>query len=301
VKATIKPNLTVVLLLALFTFSCCPEDDSINPADYEMYITSSNDKYPAVSPDGSLIAYYHVCMDYPEPEDYPTGLYVMSADGANRRLLLKGFHFSPSWSPDGQWLVFTSGGTIQIISLEGDSIRTFQGINGVPLYSPDWSQDGKMILMTSPYVNGGGVFVTDPFFHKIRQLFDQFQFSGFTAQWFPYMDKIIYEKVSHDWEGGEIFMIDTLGISDIRITNDAKDDRESVLSNDGNLITWSRNVRIMIMNIDGSKQKTLGYGQYPSWLPSSDYIVYSFGNSDYTKGVLWRINIDGTNRTQLTF
>jgi Tol biopolymer transport system component len=57
----------------------------------------------------------------------------------------------------------------------------------------------------------------------------------------------------------------------------------------------------MVMNIDGTNQKTPGYGQYPSWSPNSDYIVYSFANSDYTKEIIWKINIDGSNRTQLTF
>jgi len=142
------------LLLTAILFSCNPEDSIRNPADYEQYITISGDKYPAISPDGSLIAYYHKCLEYPEPEVYPTGLYVMDNDGTNRRLLFKGDHWSPSWSPDGQWLVFTSGDTLQIINLEGDSIRTFQGIGDLPLYFPDWSKDGKLILFGSPLEGG---------------------------------------------------------------------------------------------------------------------------------------------------
>ena len=198
-------------------------------------------------------------------------------------------------------MTFSSNGIIEIIKIDGDSIRTCQGINEVPLFYPDWSKNGKMILMNSPYVNGGGVFISDPQFKYVRQLFDATKYSGFSAQWVPDMNKIIFEKVSHEWEGGEIFIMDTLGISDSRITNDNLDDRNPTLSNNGNMITWSRNVRIMVMNVNGTKLKTLDYGQFPSWSPNSDYIIYSNANSDRTKEVLWKIDFDGTNKTQLTY
>lgn len=289
------------LLVISSVCSCCDPEEFINPANYELYISISADKYPAVSPDGSLIAYYHESLVNPEPEDYPTGLYVMNNDGTNRKLLLQGRHWSPSWSPNGQWLVFTSGGIIQIINLAGDSIRTFPGINNIPLSYPDWAKNNKYILFNSSFVNGGGVFICDPAFINVRQLFDQYQFSGFSGRWTPNSENIIYSKVSHVWKGGEIFIIDTLGVEDKRITNDSMDDRDPILSPNGNFIASSKNVRIFIMNSNGTNQHKLDYGQSPSWYPNSSYIVYSNANSDYTKEVIWRIGIDGQNKVQLTF
>ena len=38
-------------------------------------------------------------------------LYVANADGSNERLLLgndTGFEYHAQWSPDGQWIIFTS-------------------------------------------------------------------------------------------------------------------------------------------------------------------------------------------------
>ncbi|MHC1705751.1 MAG: hypothetical protein AB9846_17755 [Tenuifilaceae bacterium] len=294
---------TVIILLLTFSFichSCDPGDEFINPANYELYISISADKYPAVSPDGDLIAYYHECLENPEPEDYPTGLYLIGMDGTNRKLLLQGRHWSPSWSPDGQCLVFTSGGIIRVINLAGDSVRTFQGINNVPLFFPSWSPNGKLIVFSSPYVNDGGFFISDPLFVNARQLFDSF-ISGFSPKWSPSCEKIIYQKVSHDWEGGEIFIIDTLGTEDKRITYDSMDDREPTLSPNGNLIACSKNVRVHIMNSNGTNQHKIDYGQSPSWSLDSKFIIYSNANSDFTKEVLWKIDIDGKNKVQLTY
>ena len=288
-----------LFMVVAFVQSC--EDNNIDPASYENYISVSADQYPAVSPDGMSIAYFHKCLEYPEPVEYPTGLYVMDIDGTNRKLLAAGNNFTPSWSPDGQWLAFTAEGTIKIINLEGSVIRTFEGINNVPLFFPDWSSDGKMILMSSPYVVGGGVFISTPMLSSARQLFAQEILTGYVARWTHDMDRIIYQKYSRDWHGAEVFIIDTLGINDLRITNDNIDDRSPVLSNTSDMIAWSSMVRITVMKINGTGRKTLDFGQYPSWSPGSDFLVYSNANSDFTKEVLWKIDINGSDKVQLTF
>jgi Tol biopolymer transport system component len=296
-----KMLLVGLLFCLLITYACKPEKNSRDPSDYELYISVSADKYPVISPDGSLIAYSHQHLEGIPPDDYPTGLYIMDVNGNSRKLIVRGLSYSSSWSPDSKWLTFSADGVIKIINLDGAVIRTFEGINNVPLLFPDWSSDGKKILMNSPYVVGGGVFISNPDLGPARQLFDQVKLSGFGAKWTHNMEKLIYEKVSQEWSGGEIYLIDTLGINDLRITNDNVDDRYPVLSSINDLIAWSRNVQITIMGIDGTKRKMLDYGQNPSWSPGSDYLVYSNANQDFTKEVLWKINIDGSNKIQLTY
>jgi len=225
----------------------------------------------------------------------------MDFDGNNRKLLLEGNHWSPSWSPDCQWLVFTSAGTLQIINLNGDSIRTFDGLQDLPLFSPDWSIDGKEILFSAPLTLDGGVFKMSPDFLYVKRILNPQTNNGMYAKWSPDRSMIVYEKGSQSFQSVDIFTIDTALQSEIRLTNDDKDDRDADWSPNGNLITWTSNVRIMVMNIDGTEQKVLDYGQYPSWSPKSDYIIYSFANSDFTKEVLWKIDIDGSDKTQLTF
>jgi Tol biopolymer transport system component len=288
----------ILLVITLFIAVGCEPESGLNKAvNYELYIDSSADQNPAVSPDGSLIAYYHKNLETQEANEYPTGLYVMDIDGNNRRLLLKGAHWNPSWSPDGNWIVFTSGGTLQIINLTGDSIRTFQGVNDVPLFHPDWSSDGKLILFSSPLENGG-FFFSNPTFQNTRQLFDISKLHGTDPNWSPECDQILYSKY---YEGNEeLFVIDTAGTNDTRLTDNDRTDRHSRWSPDGRLIAWSSSTRIYVMNSDGSDPKKLDYGRYPCWFPDSESIIYSNANEDFSKEVLYRIDIDGSNKIQLT-
>lgn len=300
-KNDFKPLFYLFCLFAVIIISCKPEDNPVIPTNYELYISISADKNPAVSPDGNLVAYYHMCLKVPEPADYPTGLYVMRLDGTERRLLLPGIHFSPSWSPDGQWLVFTSGGILQIINLEGDSIRTFQGINDLPLYTPDWSKDGKEILFSAPLTLEGGVFAMFPDFSHVRRILSPIENNGMYARWSPNKNSIVYEKGNQAWKSTEIFTIDTSLTLETRLTNDSRDDRSPSWSATGEFISWSSNMEIYRMSTDGSNRRRLDYGQYPNFSPNGQFIIYSNANIDITKEVLWRIDTNGKNKIQLTF
>lgn len=153
---SIKFSISSSFLTIVITFSSCglfdELDDEINLRHYEDYV-KEQDKYPAWSPDGEHIAYYHYSSQLPEPEDYPSGLYIINKSGANRQLVLEGVNLeSPSWSPDGDSLVFSNGGLIQKCRIDGSGLTTFAGLDGQPdsfedaLFFPDWSPDGKYIL-----------------------------------------------------------------------------------------------------------------------------------------------------------
>jgi serine/threonine protein kinase/Tol biopolymer transport system component len=63
-----------------------------------MYVTGR--KIPVTNDDGSVS----------EQDEIDADLYVMNADGSNRRVLLTGpdFYAYPTWSPDGQWIAFVA-------------------------------------------------------------------------------------------------------------------------------------------------------------------------------------------------
>ncbi len=300
-RSFVKYVRVIIFCLSVVYINSCTPDNTINPAQYEIYISISSDQTPAVSPDGEWIAYYHKNLESPENPDYPTGLYIMSINGNNRRLLIKGSHFQPAWSPDGKWIVFSSDGVIQIINFSGDSIRTYQGLNDLPFYSPDWSSDGKSIIISAPITEAGGVYTITPDFSETTHLLKPLENNGMYASYSRDDKKIVYEKGGQSLSSVEIFILELSSMAETRLTYNKYDDRHSRWSPANDLIAWSRHVQIFKMNIDGSNQQRLDYGQYPSWTPDGEKIVYSNANSNFTKEVLWIIDINGTDKLQLTF
>ncbi len=94
----------------------------------------------APSPDGRTIA----CM-----RDDPEGVWLMDADGSNRRRLTeRGFRDDPpSWSPDGSSIAYgvldDRGSRVEVIRLDGTGApRVLPG--GAPRFSP---ADGRLLLV----------------------------------------------------------------------------------------------------------------------------------------------------------
>lgn len=296
----------ILLTIVAFT-SCAPEHGGPDPSNYEDFV-EEQDKYPVFSPDGEHIAYYHYSSQLPEPIDYPSGLYIIDKNGSNRTLVLAGQHENPSWSPDGQWLVFSSHGVIQKCRIDGTDLTTFPGLEGQhssfedALFFPDWTSDGRYILFDRAANKEGesNLYSMKSDFTNARPIFGNIVVAGRDPELSPVNSKIAYMKASSEWLNWEIFVMDTTGSFDVRLTNNAADDRGPTWSPDGQQIAWSSDVTVYVMNADGTNQKLLTYGQYPSWSVNNE-IVFSYANTDYTKEVLYVIQPDGSKKEQITY
>ncbi len=115
-------------------------------------------EHTALSPDGTRIAYFDGMGDNSH------NLWVMNADGTERRLLLDdevsgaGHVGGPTWSPDGEWLAFkaTVNGEDGIYRVRPDGSGLMQVVPG-SVAAVQWSPDGSRIA----YVRQGVLFIVN--------------------------------------------------------------------------------------------------------------------------------------------
>ena len=91
-------------------------------------------------------------------------IYVMDADGQNQRSLFAGGGL-PSWSPDGESIVFVSGPDetnleIYVMDADGQNPRRLTD-NPAEDSAPSWSPDGRSIVFHSNRDGNREIYVMD--------------------------------------------------------------------------------------------------------------------------------------------
>lgn len=116
------------------------------------------ERNPAVSPDGSRIAY-----------EYARGIWVMNANGTAPRMLTDGTpeDLDPAWSPDGVRIVFSRrlGGDNEIFTMnaDGTGLRRLTFTPEVQEREPAWSPGGgRIAYRVSPAGGGAGIYAMNP-------------------------------------------------------------------------------------------------------------------------------------------
>jgi Tol biopolymer transport system component len=115
--------------------------------------------YPRWSPDGSHLTYQR---ELPAPGgSVTTAVFTISADGSGERrltdpALVAG---SPDWSPDGQWIVFSthplnvfqSGGSSNLYRVhpDGTGLEQLTAYTGVRATEPHYSPDGSWVVFVA--------------------------------------------------------------------------------------------------------------------------------------------------------
>jgi len=133
----------------IFVLESSTEDEamlcrSMRTKTTQLAASAAEEQLPQWSPDGKKIAYLVDRGD----------LWVMDADGSNKRLLAEGpFIYSFDWSPDSKWITFCREGAawttnIYVVSLKDASQHN---ITKSARYNvdPHWSKDGKKIVFIS--------------------------------------------------------------------------------------------------------------------------------------------------------
>ena len=107
-----------------------------------------------ISPDGKFVAHSVTETDW-EQDAFVTHLWLAETAGGRARQLTRGkkSESSPAWSPNGQWLAFTSdreGGKNQIFAMRpdgGEAVQLTKSEAGAQGF--EWSPDGAQIAYTA--------------------------------------------------------------------------------------------------------------------------------------------------------
>jgi Tol biopolymer transport system component len=98
------------------------------------------------SPDGSRVVFFR---DNPLRKRGNGAAFVVNTDGSGLRQLTPwGMGGSPSWSPDGQWILFDARGFLFVVHPDGSGQKQIYLHAGSRYYAyePRWSPDGRRIV-----------------------------------------------------------------------------------------------------------------------------------------------------------
>lgn len=235
---------------------------------------SDHNGHPAVSPDGSLVAF----------ESNRSGnmdIWVIEADGTDPRPVTT--HLAsdrePVWSPDGTRIAFTSdrgGGDareIWTVAVDGTLPEAVTDDGGSD-WAPAWSPDGSRIAFESDRDGTDDIWLIAPDGTGLTNL-TQSAADDRSPAWSPDGYKIAFDRRSTDIPG-VIHTVCANGANQPEPVPDGPDDSfDPDWSPDGERIAFSNGsfeASVYIMDSDGSTPDRLteegrGNNVYPTWTP----------------------------------
>lgn len=191
-----------------------------------------NDIHPAVSPDGT-----HVAFSSNRPaKDGSTDpeIYIMRLDGTDVVQVTdtkpgsgSGAEYEPAWSPDGTKLVFRRGDGAKADLVIKDLATGTETVLVIPPTThgrraydaqPSWSPDGRKIVFRKGFGPATGVWVYDIATGLAVELADEAEIAESQPNWSPDGARVVYVR-GDDSAGAAIWVVNADGSNPHALTN----------------------------------------------------------------------------------
>jgi TolB protein len=244
-----------------------------------------------------------------------TNIYLLNAEGIQRVAGPAALFGAPRWSPDGEWIAYTStSGQIVVVRRDGSDQQVLvpqPGVDFGPCTQPIWSPDGKRIAFTEQYANGvklWSVRVVDGRGRKELISFASSWPGGYenscASDWSPKGITV------PSWDGIGALAVKSGRIREIVRNLDPFDDpyADARWSPDSKRIAFcmrrgdASDEQIYVVRADGHGLHALtqpGGGSMPAWSPDGKQVVF-VTSRDAESVCLWLMNADGSGAQQLT-
>jgi Tol biopolymer transport system component len=212
----------------------------------------------------------------------------------------------PSWSPDGQNIVFQSNrdGNQEIYTMSADGSNPTRLTKNTDRDGmPSWSPDGSRIIFSSNRDGNWEVYVMNSDGSEQMRLSVIQTYDGMPS-WSPDGTQIVF--VSERDGNAEIYTMNADGSSPARLTDHPARDSSPSWSPDGQRIAFGSrrdgDWNIFTMNVDGTEQIRLtneSSNHRPCWSPDGSKIIFNSNRDGNWE--IYTINADGSNPTRLTY
>lgn len=232
------------------------------------------------SPNANKIAFFYMHA----VED----IYTVNGDGSNFQVIES--HpkrdFAPRWSPDSQYIIFTSvrDGHHELyrIDAEGKNLKKLTEGN-FDSEDGDYSPDGKRIVFASNRTGNNELYIMDSDGGNIKQLTVSLSQEG-TPRWSPDGHKILFRSSPTLESPSNLYTLDLNNLEFEQLTNSTEGEFHQSWSADGSKICFVKVVngvfQIHTMSSRGGKSKILVNDKryqtfYPNWSPNGKHIAFT--------------------------